>query len=187
MILLNSGRGRVVLSVNSRKFDVSALKASSLTWNRRLRWGPHEPYAFLGIAVPRRLEIFFLLALTGCGFGVLRCEEGLLLEVLDRWPRADPAGENGVADKDNFTWLGCKGDEIDTKSSTAGDRFVGLWVGGAEFGTKVRAVGDRVEGFGFAGENIGTKVSADCDREEAPPADAEVDSVVDGGKLEERE
>ena len=48
----------------------------------------------------------------------------------------------------------------------------------------MRAVRDRVEGFGFAGKNIGTKVSAGCDREDVPPADAEVDSVVDVGKLE---
>ena len=80
-----------------------------------------------------------------------------------------------------------EGDGIDTKSSAEGDRFVGLGFGGEKFGMKVQAVGDRVEGFGFAGKNIGTKVSADCDREEAPPADAEVDSVVNGGKLEERE
>ena len=107
-----------------------------------------------------------------------------MLEVLDRWPLANLAGVNAVADGDNFAWFGCKGNEIDTKSSTVGDRFVGLGVDGGEFGTKVRAVGDRVEGFGFAGENIGTKVSADCNREDVPPADAEVDSVVDGGKLE---
>ena len=41
-----------------------------------------------------------------------------------------------------------------------------------------------MEGFGFSGENIGTKVSADCDRVVVPPADAEVNSVVDVGKLE---
>ena len=94
------------------------------------------------------------------------------------------------ADGDNFAWLGCKGDLIDTKSSTVGDRFESEvrfgehCVGGVEFGTKVRAAEDRVEGFGFSGKNIGTKVSADCDRVVVPPANAEVDSVVDVGKLE---
>ena len=158
---------------------MSVLKALSLTWNRRLRCGLNDSYAFSVIAVARCLEIFFFLALTGCGFGDLRCdEEGLLLEVLDRGLLADPAGVNTVADGDNFAWLGCKGDEIDTKLSTVGDRFevgdrvVGHWVGGVEFGMKVRAVGDRVE------------LSADCDREDVPPDDAEVDSVVDVGKLE---
>ena len=48
----------------------------------------------------------------------------------------------------------------------------------------MQAVGDKVEGFGFASENVGTKVLADCDRGEVPPADAEVDSVVDGGEME---
>ena len=86
--------------------------------------------------------------------------------------------------------MGCKGDEIDTKLSTGGDRFevgdrvVGHWGGGVGFGKKVQAAGDRVEGFGFSGKNIGTKVSADCDRVVVPPADAEVDSVVGVGKLE---
>ena len=163
MILDNSERGRVLLSVNRRRFAVSALSASSLTRNRRLRCGLSDPYAFSWIAVARLLVIFFFLALAGCGFGDLRRVESLLLEVLDRCPRADPAGANIVACGDSFAWLGCKGDLIDTKSST---------------------LGDRVEEFELSGENIGTKVSADCDREDVSAADAEVDSVVDVGKLE---
>ena len=163
MILDNSERGRVLLSVNRRRFAVSALSASSLTLNRRLRCGLSDPYAFSWIAVARLLVIFFFLALAGCGFGDLRRVESLLLEVLDRCPRADPAGANIVACGDSFAWLGCKGDLIDTKSST---------------------LGDRVEEFELSGENIGTKVSADCDREDVSAADAEVDSVVDVGKLE---
>ena len=163
MILDNSERGRVLLSVNRRRFAVSALSASSLTLNRRLRCGLSDPYAFSLNAGARLLAIFFFLTLAGCGFGDLRRVEGLLLEVLDRCPRVDPAGANIVAYGDSFAWLGCKGDLMDTKSST---------------------LGDRVDGFGLSGENIGTKSSADCDRDDVPAADAEVDSVVVVGKLE---
>ena len=163
MILDNSERGKVLLSVNRRRFAVSALSASSLTRNRRLRCGLSDPYAFSWIAVARLLVIFFFLALAGCGFGDLRRVESLLLEVLDRCPRADPAGANIVACGDSFAWLGCKGDLMDTKSST---------------------LGDRVDGFGLSGKNIGTKDSADCDRDDVPAAGAEVDSVVVVGILE---
>ena len=72
-----------MLSVNSQRFAVSALKALLLTWNRQLRCGLNDPYAFSVIAVAHRLLIFFFLALTGCGFGDLRRVESLLLEVLD--------------------------------------------------------------------------------------------------------
>ena len=41
-----------------------------------------------------------------------------------------------------------------------------------------------MEGFGLSGKNIGTKVTAECDSVVVPPANDEVDSVVDAGKLE---
>ena len=41
-----------------------------------------------------------------------------------------------------------------------------------------------MEGFGLSGKNIGTKVSVLCDSDVVPPADAEVESVVNAGKLE---
>ena len=81
MILVNSESVRVLLSVNRRRFAVSALNASSLTRNRRLRCGRSNPYAFSLIAFACGLVIFFFLALTGCGFGDLRRVESLLLEV----------------------------------------------------------------------------------------------------------
>ena len=120
-----------------------ALNASLLTRKCQLRCGLSNLYAFSLVAVVARcLVIFFFLALTGCGFGNLRRVESLLLDVLDLCPRADPAGANIVAYGDSFAWLGCKGDLIDTKSSTVGDRFemggwfVGHWFGRVVFGKK---------------------------------------------------
>ena len=152
-----------------------ALNASLLTRKCRLRYGLSNLYAFSLVAVVARcLVIFFFLALTGCGFGDLRRVESLLLDVLDLCPRADPAGANIVACGDSFAWLGCKGDLIDTKSSTVGDRFemggrfIGHWFGRVAFGKKMSALGDSVEGFGLSDENLGTKMSADCDRDDVP-------------------
>ena len=85
----------------------------------------------------------------------------MVLGVLDLCPRADPAGVNIVAVGDNFAWLGCKGDLIDTKSSAVGVRFetvgasVGFWVCGDVLGMKVRAAGERERtGLGYLAKTL---------------------------------